>query len=99
MYAGRIAEIGPGHEVLNRPRHHYTSALLGAVPRASTARGSLIPIVGQTPHPGALAPGCAFAPRCTLATEQCSIVEPDLAMIDNTNSVEAACVHLDLLEA
>jgi oligopeptide/dipeptide ABC transporter ATP-binding protein len=95
MYAGRIAEIGPRREVLENPRHPYTSALLGAVPRASTPRGSLIPIVGQPPHPGALATGCAFAPRCPSATERCATAEPELEVVADDTSVEAACVNLD----
>ena len=94
MYAGRIAEIGPSDEVLNHPRHPYTTALLGAVPRATTPRGTLIPIVGQPPLPGSIAAGCAFAPRCPSATSLCAEVEPELALVDTTTTVEAACVRL-----
>jgi oligopeptide/dipeptide ABC transporter ATP-binding protein len=94
MYAGRIAEIGPGREVLNNPQHPYTSALLGAVPRATTPRGTLIPIVGQPPHPGALSGGCAFAPRCTRVSDACSLSEPELVVTASNDEVQAACINL-----
>jgi oligopeptide/dipeptide ABC transporter ATP-binding protein len=94
MYAGRIVESGPGDEVLNHPRHPYTRALLGAVPRATAPRGSLIPIVGQPPLPAELTSGCAFMPRCPEATDICSLVDPQLAAADTTTSVEAACLHI-----
>jgi oligopeptide/dipeptide ABC transporter ATP-binding protein len=94
MYAGRIVEKGVGATVLNHPQHPYTSALLGAVPRASSRRGTLIPIPGQPPLPGTLDGGCAFAPRCALADEACLVSEPVLAPVDTTDATEAACVHL-----
>jgi oligopeptide/dipeptide ABC transporter ATP-binding protein len=94
MYAGRIAEIGPGERVLGQPSHPYTSALLGAVPRATSLRGTLVPIAGQPPHPGALAGGCAFAPRCRLVTDRCSTVEPELEAVDAAGTVKAACLEL-----
>lgn len=94
MYAGRIAEIGPGDRVLGHPSHPYTSALLGAVPRAASRRGTLIPIAGQPPQPGAFAGGCAFAPRCRVATDQCSTTDPELIAIDAAGTVKAACLEL-----
>jgi oligopeptide/dipeptide ABC transporter ATP-binding protein len=58
------------------------------------ARGTLIPIVGQPPHPGALAGGCAFAPRCTRVTDACSVTEPDLVVAASNDQVQAACINL-----
>ena len=89
MYAGRIVEKGTGRRVLGHPEHPYTSALLNAVPRATTPRGRLIPIPGQPPLPGMLTPGCAFAPRCSLADDACLGEEPGLAPVGGGSS-EAA---------
>lgn len=58
MYAGRIVEHGPAHEVLSRPRHAYTRALLGALPR-----GGLHPIPGMPPSLCDLPPGVDFGSR------------------------------------
>ncbi|MFD3991337.1 ABC transporter ATP-binding protein [Streptomyces sp. NPDC058583] len=69
MYAGRIVEIAPAHRFFGPagPRHPYARGLLDALPdRAFT------PIPGMPPELSALPEGCAFAPRCPLATELCS---------------------------
>jgi peptide/nickel transport system ATP-binding protein len=74
MYAGRIVETGSVDDVLERPRHPYTEALLDAVPAVS-ATGSvepLRPIGGQPPALDDLPPGCSFAPRCPHAMPECS---------------------------
>jgi oligopeptide/dipeptide ABC transporter ATP-binding protein len=62
MYLGRIVEIGPAEEVLLRPRHPYTKALLDVVPEAG---GIDRPILqGEPPDPTRIPPGCRFHPRC-----------------------------------
>ncbi|WP_395366235.1 ABC transporter ATP-binding protein [Streptomyces sp. YH02] len=69
MYAGRIVEIAPAHRFFGPagPRHPYARGLLDALPdRAFT------PIPGMPPELSALPEGCAFAPRCPLATELCA---------------------------
>ncbi len=75
MYAGRVVEIGPTEELLRRPRHPYTEALLRASPQI-TRRG-FAPIPGTVPALDALPPGCAFAPRCALSREDCSAAVPE----------------------
>ncbi len=62
-YSGRIVEIGPTDDVLRRPRHPYTSALLRAVPDLE-GRAAIVGIAGQAPDPQHRPQGCAFAPRC-----------------------------------
>ncbi|HLH65108.1 MAG TPA: ABC transporter ATP-binding protein [Solirubrobacteraceae bacterium] len=69
MYAGRIVESGATREVLQRPMHPYTRALLDAAPSASTPR-MLIGIPGRPPA-SAVQTGCAFAPRCRFAQDAC----------------------------
>ncbi|SEE72659.1 ABC transporter ATP-binding protein [Jiangella alba] len=66
-YGGRIVETGDVTQIFTRPRHPYTAALLGALPRLDTAAGRLLPIPGQPPDPSELPPGCAFAPRCPIS--------------------------------
>ena len=59
MYAGRLVEIGTIREVLTRPRHPYTRALIGSIPKLRQ-RGMLGGIPGVTPSLRQLPPGCAF---------------------------------------
>ena len=77
MYAGRIIEEGPTHEILHEPGHPYTAGLLRAAPRLK--RGTLTPIPGTVPSLDALPPGCAFAPRCEFHRAECDIAVPELA--------------------
>jgi oligopeptide/dipeptide ABC transporter ATP-binding protein len=79
MYAGRIIEEGPAHEVLAKPRHPYTQGLLKASP--TLKRGALTPIPGTVPQLTALPPGCAFEPRCELRREECAAAIPALRII------------------
>ena len=68
MYAGRIVETGRVDDVLNKPRHPYTEALLAAVPEVGASAGGsrCAPVGGQPPELDQLPPGCSFAPRCPL---------------------------------
>ena len=62
MYLGRVVEIGPTAEVLLRPRHPYTKALLNVVPEAGGAERPILQ--GEPPDPTRIPPGCRFHPRC-----------------------------------
>jgi peptide/nickel transport system ATP-binding protein len=78
LYAGRIAEIGPTAEVLNKPAHPYTHGLLRSRLTLDTARHrKLAALAGSVPSPVDPLPGCAFAPRCVLATPACEATAPD----------------------
>jgi len=89
MYAGRLVEIAPIAEIITRPRHPYTRALVASLPALAT-RGALAGIPGLAPLLRDLPPGCAFHPRCTLATERCRMARPLLRRVDGA---EVAC-HL-----
>jgi len=89
MYAGRLVEVAPIAEIIDRPRHPYTRALVASLPSLET-RGALTGIPGLAPLLRDLPPGCAFHPRCTLATERCRAERPLLRRVDGT---EVAC-HL-----
>jgi peptide/nickel transport system ATP-binding protein len=76
MYAGRIVEAGPAAMLFRQPLHPYTRGLLASVPDAGRA-GQLTGIPGQQPPPGHRGRGCAFAPRCDLAIDQCRAGQPE----------------------
>jgi oligopeptide/dipeptide ABC transporter ATP-binding protein len=79
MYGGRVVERGHIHEILTRPNHPYTAALLRLVPRIDgPIERRLNPIPGQPAPIFAAARGCCFSPRCEFATERCQNEDPPL---------------------
>jgi peptide/nickel transport system ATP-binding protein len=76
MYAGRRVEVARVTDLFDRPLHPYTRGLMGAVPGG--AGGRLTDIPGTVPPLWALPAGCAFAPRCPLATDRCRADRPPL---------------------
>jgi oligopeptide/dipeptide ABC transporter ATP-binding protein len=78
MYAGRIVEYGAAKTVLSSPRHPYTRGLLASLPRWGARHVDLTPVRGYPPSPFMSIRGCAFHPRCPIATTKCSAVRPDL---------------------
>ena len=91
MYAGRIVEEGAIAQVIAAPQHPYTRGLLDARVELAGGRDRLVTIPGAPPDLGALPPGCAFAPRCTRATGECSAAVPPLASAQGRGKV--ACYH------
>jgi len=77
MYAGRIAEIGPVRDVVQRPLHPYTIGLMGSIPKLDHAEPRLRQIPGSMPRLGAIPPGCPFNPRCPEVFAKCKIVRPE----------------------
>jgi peptide/nickel transport system ATP-binding protein len=77
LYRGWLAEIGSADRVLEDPRHPYVRGLLDARPTLATLK-DLRGIRGRPPRPGEDTPGCPFAPRCTQAVEECTVVRPGL---------------------
>ncbi len=77
MYAGRIAEIGPVRDVIQRARHPYTDGLMGSIPKLGNAQARLAQIDGAMPRLTAIPKGCAFNPRCTKVFERCRVERPD----------------------
>ncbi|MBI2205720.1 MAG: ABC transporter ATP-binding protein [Candidatus Rokubacteria bacterium] len=75
MYGGTIVEQGPVRAIFDDPKHPYTQALLGSIPKLGS-RDPLYAIPGQPPNLASLPTGCAFHPRCPQAMERCAIDEP-----------------------
>jgi peptide/nickel transport system permease protein len=95
MYAGRIVEDLPATELAASARHPYTRALVAAVPDMHTDLDQpLATIPGRAPDPSRIPAGCAFAPRCPLATDRCRTEEPPLETDDAGRRV--ACWHADV---
>jgi peptide/nickel transport system ATP-binding protein len=95
LYAGRIAEIGPTATVLAEPAHPYTYGLLRSRLTLETARHRrLAALAGAVPSPVTPLPGCAFAPRCILATPSCETSPPDPVEVASDH-VSACVLPLD----
>ena len=88
MYAGRIVEIGPVHEVINRPAHPYTAGLMASIPDITQDREYLNQIDGAMPRLNAIPAGCAFNPRCPKVFGRCRVERPELM---NAGATRAAC--------
>jgi oligopeptide/dipeptide ABC transporter ATP-binding protein len=72
MYAGQIVELAPAKELLRRPWHPYTRALMDSVPKLGADTQRLRAIPGSVPQLNALPSGCRFHPRCSKAQVECS---------------------------
>jgi len=95
MYLGKIVELGPAVDVIERPRHPYTRALVSAIPTpdpdVERTRQRIV-LAGDPPSPIDPPPGCAFHPRCPYATAACRAATPPLAPDGPTR--EVACIRL-----
>jgi oligopeptide/dipeptide ABC transporter ATP-binding protein len=81
MYAGRVVERASRTDLFGDPMHPYTLALFAAMPRTDDRGKPLAAIEGLVPSPGAMPPGCRFAPRCPFAIVQCREAYPPLREI------------------
>jgi len=88
MYAGRLTEIGPVQDVIQRPKHPYTVGLMGSIPAIGHRIERLIQIEGAMPRLTDIPQGCAFNPRCPKVAERCRIERPELVPVETS---EAAC--------
>ena len=88
LYAGRVAEIGPVHHVINQPAHPYTAGLMASIPDMDGDRERLNQIDGAMPRLNAIPDGCAFNPRCPKAFDRCRQKTPELVQ---AGANRAAC--------
>jgi len=81
MYAGRIVERAPVHEIYRAPAHPYTLGLLESIPRLDQKGQDLYAIKGLPPNLMNIPPGCPFHPRCPMAQDVCRTDDPPLARV------------------
>ena len=93
MYLGRIVEIGTMLEVLEKPQHPYTKALISVIPVPNPRlRHERIILQGETPNPIDVPTGCRFHPRCPVAIATCKASDPPFITLSKTH--QAACLLL-----
>ncbi|MBC3842679.1 ABC transporter ATP-binding protein [Streptacidiphilus sp. 4-A2] len=90
MYAGRIVETAPVHELYARPAHPYTKGLLESIPRLDQKGRDLFAIKGLPPNLVRIPAGCAFNPRCPMAQEICRAEVPPLFAVTEADGAELA---------
>ena len=94
MYLGRLVESGATGDVLQRPQHPYTRALLSVVPVANPRlRRERVILQGETPNAADIPAGCRFHPRCPVVMERCRHEDPPYASVGTRHM--AACWLLE----
>ena len=94
MYLGRIVEEGPAAQVIERPLHPYTKALLSVVPRRDPRRRVEAQVLrGETPNPIDVPTGCRFHPRCPIAVDACRTTDPELRAAAGAPAHRVACIR------
>ena len=88
LYAGRVAEIGPVHDVVRHAAHPYAAGLMASIPDMDSSPERLAQIDGAMPRLNRIPPGCAFHPRCGQAFARCTQERPELIAAGATH---AAC--------
>jgi peptide/nickel transport system ATP-binding protein len=92
MYLGKICEVSPAGDLATNPRHHYTHALVSAIPIPDPTKQTGRAILeGEPPSPANPPSGCRFRTRCPAATEKCANEEPQLTEVSVGHYV--ACHH------
>jgi peptide/nickel transport system ATP-binding protein len=92
MYLGKICEVSPAGDLATNPRHHYTHALVSAIPIPDPTKQTGRAILeGEPPSPANPPSGCRFRTRCPAATEKCTNEEPQLTEVSVGHYV--ACHH------
>jgi oligopeptide/dipeptide ABC transporter ATP-binding protein len=93
LYLGNVVEQGATPAIFSAPAHPYTQTLLSAsLPPDPDAALRRHPVIGETPSPIDLPPGCAFASRCPLAIPSCRSARPPATPLGEAHS--AACIRI-----
>lgn len=93
VYAGKIVEYGDRISVFVDPKHPYTVGLFNSIPNMEHGSKRLNPIGGAAPDPTNLPKGCAFHPRCSMATDACKSEEIDMVEVSPGHVVR--CCNLN----
>ena len=91
MYAGKFVETGTTEEILSSPAHPYTAKLIDCVPVLGQPERRLDAIEGRPPVVNDLPVGCAFAPRCPRAQDDCRAVPIPPTELGDGRMVR--CIH------
>jgi oligopeptide/dipeptide ABC transporter ATP-binding protein len=91
MYLGRIVELAPAEELFDHPLHHYSYALLQAIPVPDPAAHPAPVLRGELPSAMQRPTGCCFRTRCPAATARCGEEEP--ALTSSADGRLVACHH------
>jgi peptide/nickel transport system ATP-binding protein len=89
MYLGRIVETGAPDDLFRAPAHPYTQALVSAIPNPAARTSQRMVLRGDPPSLMDAPAGCAFHPRCQIASDMCRQVQPELT--DNGDGRAVAC--------
>jgi oligopeptide transport system ATP-binding protein len=95
MYLGRLVELGPATDVVEKPLHPYTKALVSAIPVPDPQverRRQRIILQGDPPSPMNPPAGCTFHPRCPYAIAACKVQRPELERKEPNRF--AACIRI-----
>ena len=94
MYLGRVVEQGSAVDVIERPQHPYTQALVTAVPVPTPGGGGRRKLLtGELPDAADVPPGCRFHPRCPRRFEPCDRVDPELVAAGAPDQRAACLLH------
>jgi oligopeptide/dipeptide ABC transporter ATP-binding protein len=94
MYLGRIVETGSAVDVIERPQHPYTQALVTAIPVPEPGGGGRRELLkGELPDPTDIPPGCRFHPRCPKRFEPCDDIDPPLLAAGGRGQLAACLLH------
>jgi peptide/nickel transport system ATP-binding protein len=99
MYLGKLCEIGPVDRLYAAPGHHYTRALLSAIPEyeVGSAPKQRVILTGEPPSPMSPPTGCRFRTRCPRAEARCADEEPQVRLLPGSTDHFVAC-HFPLEE-
>ena len=96
MYLGKVVELGPAVDVIERPLHPYTRALVSAIPRPDPDRErsrQRLVLPGDPPSPINPPAGCPFHTRCQYVQDKCKTIVPPLIPVEAART--AACIRID----
>ena len=91
MYCGKIVEEGTVDEIMERPQHPYTKALIDTIPGMDEKVERFVQIPHNVPHPMNKPKGCYFSNRCSYCTELCKSQQPPL--FDRGNGRKIRCYY------
>jgi len=96
LYLGRLMEVGTAEQVIRRPAHPYTRALIAAVPTIDGARQQAARVIGDIDDPAHPPAGCRFHRRCPHAVERCRTEVPEERVFDGRL---VACIRVEEIAA